>query len=99
MLREEFELRGITMETLQHVFPLHQAHPSPAPPAPAQGPPSSLAPGTPLMPDSPGEACVVVDLPDALEIVVLSSDNKLMEGCEDEDDPDEDQEIDRIVEE
>jgi len=35
MLQEEFEQRGITMETLQHVFPLHQAHPPPAPPTPA----------------------------------------------------------------
>ena len=27
LLREEFDLRGITMETLQHVFPLHQVQP------------------------------------------------------------------------
>ena len=44
MLREEFEQRGITMKTFQHFFPLHQAHPPPAPPAPAQGPPSPLVP-------------------------------------------------------
>ena len=32
LLREEFEQREITMETLQHVFPLHQAHPPPTKP-------------------------------------------------------------------
>jgi len=58
------------METLQDVFPLRQAHPPPAQPAPAQGPPSPPIPSTPQMPDSPGEAHVVVDLLDRLEIVV-----------------------------
>ena len=85
LLRKEFELKGITMETLQHVFPLHQIHPPPvAPtPAPAQGPPSlpapaqkppiPPAPGTPLMPESPGEAYVVIDIPNTPDLVVISS--------------------------
>ena len=54
--QEEFEQRGITMETLQHVFPLHQAHSPPAPPALAQGPPSLPVPSTPQMPDGCREA-------------------------------------------
>jgi len=87
------------VETLQHVFLLHQAHPLPAPLAPAQGPPSSATLGTCLMPDSLGEADVVVDLPDTLEFVVVSSDNEPMDGFEDKDDPEEDQEINEIVEE
>lgn len=99
MLREDFEQRAITMGTLQHVFPLHQAHPPPAPPAPAQGPLSPLVLGTPQMSDSPGEAHVVMDLPDTSEIVVLSSDDELMEGFEDKDDLEEDQEVDEIAEE
>ena len=43
LLREEFELRGITMETLQHVVALHEVHPPSIAPAPAQGPPSPPA--------------------------------------------------------
>ena len=30
LLSEDFEQRGVPMETLQHVFLLHQAHPPPA---------------------------------------------------------------------
>jgi len=82
------------METFQHVFPLHQAHPLPAPPTPTQGPPSLLVPGTPQMSDSPGEAHVVVDLSDIPKIMVVSSDDEPMEGfeghLEEEDDPEED---------
>ena len=78
------------METLQHIFLLHQAHLPPAAPAPTQGPPSQPALGTPLMPDSPGEAHVVIDLPDTPEIVVASSED---EGHQEEDDPEEDQHI------
>jgi len=46
MLHEEFEQMGITIETLLYIFPLHQAHPPPAPPVLAQGAPSPLASGT-----------------------------------------------------
>ena len=46
---------------------------------------------------------MVVDLPDTLEIVVVSSDDEPMEGfegnLEEEDDLDNDQEIDEVVEE
>ena len=55
------------------------------------------------MPDSHGDAHMVVDLPDTPEIVVLSSNDELMEGVEDhledEDDPEEDQEIEEVREE
>jgi len=92
---------GVTMETLGHVFPLHQAHPPTAPPAPAQGPPSPPTSGTPLMPNSPGEVHVVVDLPNTLEIVVVSFEDEAMEGfeahLEEEEDPEEDQDIDKAV--
>ena len=81
------------METLQHVFPLHQAPPPPAIPA-AQRPPSSPVPGTPLMPDSPGEAHVVIDLPDTPDLVVISSGDEGHQG--EEDDPEEDQDIDEV---
>ena len=80
------------METLQHVFLLHQAPPPPAAPTPAQGPPFPPTPGIPLMPDSPGEAYVVIDLPDTPEILVVSSEDKGHQ--EEEDDPKEDQDID-----
>ena len=109
LLREEFELRGLTMETLQHVFPLYQVHPPPAapvpaqgppsPPAPAQGPPIPPAPATPLMPDSPGEAYVVIDIPSTPEVVVISSGDEDHQGDEDdpeEDDPEEDQDSDEM---
>ena len=100
-IHQEFEQRGIIMETLQHVFPLHQAHPPPVPPTPAQGPPSSHVLHTPQMPDSPGEAHVVVDLRDTSEIIVVSSDDEPMEGFEsylkEKYDPEEDQEIDEAV--
>ena len=76
LLREEIEQRGITMETLQHIFPLYQVHPSPAAPALAQGSPSSLALGTPLMPGSPGEDHMVIDLLDTPDIVVASYDDE-----------------------
>ena len=53
------------------------------------------------MHDSPGEAHVVVDLPDALEIVIVSSDDEPMEGFKghlaEEDDTKEDQEINEVV--
>ena len=82
------------METLQYVFPLHQAHPPAALAAAAQEPPLSPAPGTPLMPDSLGEAHVVVDLPDTPEIVVVDSEDEAMKGfrgyLEDQCDPKED---------
>ena len=46
---------------------------------------------------------MVVDLPDTPKIMVLRYDDKPMEGLKDhleeEDDPDEDQEIDEIMEE
>ena len=46
------------------------------------------------MPDSPRETLVVVDLPNAPEIMVLSSDDDPMKGLEDhleeENDPEED---------
>jgi len=48
----------------------------------AQGSPSSPVSGTSQMPDSPGEAYVVVDLPDTSEIMVVSSDDKPMKGFE-----------------
>ena len=89
MLREELDQRGIVMETLQHVFPLHQAHPPPTPLASAQGPLSPSVLGASQMLDSLGEAQMVVDLPDTPEIVVVT-----MEGfdghLEEEDDPEED---------
>ena len=73
------------METLQHDFPLHHAHPMSTPPVPA--------PGMPLMPNSPREAHVVVDLPNTPEIMIVSSDDEPMEGfeghLEEEDDPEE----------
>ena len=47
------------------------------------------------MPDSPGEAHVVINLPDTAEMVVISSDD---EGHpEEEDNPEEDQDIDEAV--
>ena len=94
LLTEEFEQMGVTMETLQHVFPLHQVHPLPTAPAPMQGPPSPPTPGTPLMPDSLGEAHVVIDLPDTPEIVLVSSEDEGHQ--EEEDDPEEDQDIDEV---
>jgi len=91
------------METIQHIFPLDQAHPPLTPPGLAQEPPSLLVLSTPQMLDSSGEAHVVVDLLDTPEIVVRSSDDDPMEGLknhlEEEDDLEEDQEIDEIVEE
>ena len=88
------------MDALQHPFPLHRAYP---PPALANGPPLPLAAGTPLMPESPWEVHIVVDLPDTLEIVVLSPDDEPIKGLEDhledEDDPEEDYEIDKVGEE
>jgi len=92
------------METLQHVFSLHQAHPPPAAPppvqgppflpAPAQGPPFPPVPDTPLMPDNPGEAHVVIDLPETPDLVVISSGD---EGHQDEkDDPEEDHDSDEV---
>ena len=93
MLREEFEQRGTTMETFQHVFF-------------TQGTSSTCTTGTPLMLDNRGEVRVVVDLPDTLEIVVLSLNDESIEGLEDhledkdnledEDDPKEDQEIEKV---
>jgi len=80
------------METLQHVFPLHQAPPPPTAPATAQGPPFPSAPGTPLMPDSPGEAHMVIDLPNTPDLLVISSGDEGHQG--EEDDPEEDQDID-----
>ena len=44
------------------------------------------------MPDSPGEAHVVIDLPYTSEIVLVSSENEGHQ--EEEDDPEEDQDID-----
>jgi len=111
LLSEEFELRKITMETLQHVFPLHQVHPPPvaaalaqgppSPPAPAQGPLIPPAPDTPLMPDSPGEAYMVLDIPDTPNLVVISSssrdeDHQGEEDDLEEDDPEEDQDSDEM---
>jgi len=53
------------------------------------------------MPNSPGEAHVVVDLSDTREILVVSSEDEAMEGfeghTEEEDDPEEDQDIDEAV--
>jgi len=76
------------METLQHIFPLHQAPPSLVPPTPAQRPPSPPAPTTPQMPNSPvplglWEAHMVMDLSDSLEVVVISIDDKPMEDLDD----------------
>ena len=89
------------METLQHVFPLHRAHPPAVPPAPAQGRPSPPALGNPMMPDSPREAYVVVDLPYTPEIMVASFKDEAMEDFEShlekKDDPEEDQDIDEAV--
>jgi len=108
MLKEEFDQRGITMETLQDVFPLHQAHPPPAAPAPAQVPLSPPVPSTPQMHDSLvssglGRAQVVVNLPHSLEAVAISSDDNPIEKYEDhlpaEDDSEEDKEIDDVVRE
>ena len=90
---------GVTIEALQHVFPLHKSPPLLAPPTLAQGalaPPTS---GTPQMPNNPvpsrsGEAHVVIDLPDSLGVVVISSDDEPIEDFEDhlkvEDDPEKD---------
>ena len=64
------------METPQHVFPLRQAHPLPATPALAQGPPSPPASSTPQMLDSPGEAHVMINLSNTPEIVVIGSENE-----------------------
>ena len=70
-------------------------------PIPAQRPPSLPAPSTPLMPNSPREIHVVVDLPDTPEIVILSFEDEAMEGfkshMEEKDDPEEDQDIDEAV--
>jgi len=53
------------------------------------------------MPDTPEEVHVVVDLSDTPEIVVLSPDDAPIEGLEDHleevDDPEEDQEVDKVV--
>ena len=91
------------METLQQVFPLHQAYSPLAPPAPTQGPPSPPLLGTPQMPDSLGEAYVVVDLPDTSKVAIVTYDDEPMEDfeghLEEEDDLEEDQEIDEVVEE
>ena len=87
LLREEFDQRGLTMETLQHVFPLHQAHPPPVVPPPAQEPPIPPVPGTPLMPESPGEAYEVINIPDTPDLVVISSTE---DHQDEEDDPEED---------
>ena len=46
------------------------------------------------MPDSPREAYVGIDIPDTLEIVVVSFEDKGYQ--EEEDDPDEDQGIDEV---
>jgi len=94
LLREEFELRGITMETVQYVFPLHQLPSPPTAPAPAQGPPSPPVPGIPMIPDSPGEAHVVIDLPDGPDLVVISSGDEGHQ--EEEDDPEKDQDSDEV---
>ena len=61
LLREEFELRGLTMETLQHGFPLYQVHPPPAAPVPAQGPPSRQHQhrGHPFRPHQTPHLCLV----------------------------------------
>ena len=80
------------METLQHVFPLHQAHPPSEAPALAQGPPSPPAPGAPVMPENPGEVHVVVDCPDTPKIVVINSGDG--DHQDEEDDPEKDQDID-----
>jgi len=57
---------------------------------------------SPQMPDGPGEAHVILDLPDTLEVMVVSSDDEPMEGLEghleEEDDLEERQEIDEVVE-
>jgi len=59
-------------------------------------------PGTPQMLDSLGEAHVVVDLLDTLEVVAVISDNKPIEGfkghLKKEDDPEEHQKIDEVLE-
>ena len=53
------------------------------------------------MPNSPGEAHVVVDLPDTPEIVVVSYEDEAMEDfegyMEEKDDPQEDQDIDEAA--
>ena len=64
------------METLQHIFPLYQAHPLPTAPTLAQGPPFLPALGIPLMPDIPVEAHEVIDLPNTPEIVVPNSEDE-----------------------
>jgi len=46
------------------------------------------------MPDSLGEAHVVIDLPDTPEIVLVSSEDEGHQ--EEEDDPEEDQDIDEV---
>jgi len=84
------------METLQHVFPLNHASPSPAPPTPAQGPLSPPTLDTPQMPYSSassrsGEPHVAVHIPDTPEIVLISSDDELMKDPKD--DPEEDLEL------
>jgi len=82
------------MENLQHAFLLHQAHPPTTPTSPP-------APGTPLMPNGPGEAHVVVVLPDTLEIVAVSSEDEAMEDfeghLEEQDNLEEDEDIDEAV--
>jgi len=88
------------METFQHGFSLHQAFFPLAPPAPAHGSPSLLTLSTSLRHSSPRELHVVVAIPNTLEIMVLSPDEKPMEGLEDhlgdEDDSEEDQKIDEV---
>jgi len=53
------------------------------------------------MPNSPGEAYVMVDLLDMPEIMVASSDDEPMEDfeghLEDKDDPEEEQKVDEVV--
>ena len=89
LLIEEFEERGITMDTLQRVFPLHQAPPLPVPSATAQGPPSPPAPITLKIPSSPvssrsGNAHVVVHICDTPDIMVISSDSVPMEDSKED---------------
>ena len=79
------------------MFFLYTMH-LPPPPAPSQGPPSPLAPGTPQMPDSLvssgyREAHVVVHIPHTLEIAVINSDDERIEN------PKEDPEADPEFEE
>ena len=95
LLNEEFKLRGITMETLQYLFPLHFTPPQPAR---TQWPLTPPVQGAPQLLDNlvslgSGDIHVVMDIPDTPQIVELSSNYEPMEDLEDHLEAEEDLEL------